>query len=902
MKRRRWLILLLAIPLILVLGLLAAVALIPTDRVAEVAAEKASAALGREVRLDGVELSFLPPGVSLTGIAIAGRTQSDTPVATVERVVLRPRLLPLLRRQVVVDAIILDSPQVLVEVDAESISNLPVLAGGKEAPGEATSPAKDSGGALAFLVRRIQINNAHLTYHDARTETRVSVAGLDQRLRLAGDLAGGALRRISLEGEIEIPNLSVSAPQRLAVPLDSIQIGVAHRASLDLEGDSLSLDHLAVTIQGLALEGTGTIHSLSDSTARTIALELGAGPADLGEILTSLPRELLALSGPDGKPATLPDLDGTLQIEVAVNGRLGGDTIPEVAGSASLDDFSLRYGGLGEVVSALSGRIAFSLDSLVTEGIGGRILDEAFHLDFAIHDLAAPHLRGGVKTTLDLGRAASRGLLPDSVEAAGRVGVDLRADIEVGSPEAGRIDGGIGLEGIRIAAPALLEPVTIGAGRIAFSGDRLQIADLGVGLGESDITIDLDLRRWLPLVFGDTTALPRVDLATRSQLLDLDAILGPADTLTYGDLLFARMAEREIGGRPVEEIAEEAGLGLPAIPPLELKGSIRAGEVRREKLVLRDVVVGLSANGDRIELTDARFEMMGGGIQVAAQVGMPLARGDAEEAPSYPVAFTFQLQDVGAGPFFDTFTPFRDHLTGSLLLAGSGQAVLDQHLLPIRESIRAKGSGAVSDGQLINWPALQKLGQELSAVGFDTLYFKDLASSFSISGPRIMLHQTAVAAGEIGIDAAGSLDFNGELDLGATIHLPQEIVSRIRSDLANRLIAAASAGDGRVPIGVKVAGPALSPSLELDFSVAAANIAEQARAEAERRAREVEEKAKEKIEEEARKAIDRILPGGVDSLRARTGTDSVSVPAAADSARARAEQEARKRLCRLIGC
>jgi len=898
MKRRRWLLLLLIPPLALVLAGVAAVALIPTDRIAQLASDQASAALGREVRVDDVALKLFPrPAVSLTGIEIAGRTQSDTPVATVGRVLLQPRLLPLLRRQVVVDAIVLDEPRVLVEFDAEGIANLPVFAQAGDSTGgepQATSSEAGAGGAIAFLVRRIGINGAHLTYHDARTGTRVVVEGLDQRLSLAGDLAGGALRRIALDGELDIPALSVAAPAHLAVPLDSLRLRVVHKAALDLEGDSLTLDRLAVTVQGLELEGAGTVHALSAPEARTISVRLGAGPADIGALLRSLPRELLALRGADGEPIALPELGGVLQVDVGVAGRLGGDSIPAIDGLVALNNFSLAYGELAEVVSGLDGRIVFSLDSLVSDGIKGRLLGEPLALSFAVRDLAAPRVQASLQAALDLARAKAKKLLPDSVEAAGKVALDLKADVPVPAPVEGRVDGVVELEGVRLRAPGLQVAASIPAGKIVLAAERVETKGFTVKLGESDLALDLAVSNWLPFALGDTAALPKVSFESRSRLLDLDAILGPADTLGYGALLFARLAERDLGGRPVEEVAREAGLGLPTLPPMELKGTVRAGEIRRDGLNLRDVVVGLRANGERLELTEARFQMMGGGIQIAAQIGMPLARGGAEEAPAYPVAFSFQVQDVGAAPFFDTFTPFREHLSGTLLLVGTGSAVLDEQLLPLRESVRASGTAAVSDGQLVNWPALQRLGQELSAVGFDTLTFKDWVGKFSISGPRIMLHQTAIAAGELGIDAAGSLGFNGDLDFGATVHLSRELVSRIRSDLANRLTAAAAAGDGRVPIGVKVTGPALSPKLELDFSAAAANLAAQAK-------REAEEKARAAAEEAARKAAEKILPGA-DSLAKRILPDSLPLPAAADSARAKVEQAAKKKLCGLIKC
>lgn len=926
MKRRNRLLLLL-LPLALAAIGGAAVLLIPTERVAALAAEKAGAMLGREVKIDDVSLALFPrPAVALEGLEVAGRTQDATPVATVGRVLLRPRILPLLRRQVLIDAIIIDQPRVMVEIDADNISNLPVLAGTMDSTGTAVDGATGEGpagaaadspaGALSFLVQRLQINDARLAYRDANTGALIRIDGLDQRLRLAGDLEGGELRRIALDGQVEIAELAVQAPEALAVPIHGIRVAVEHKATLNLAGDVLSLDHLALRVQELALEGSGTVRELTNPEARSVSLRLGAGPVDVGQLIRSLPQGLLTLKGPDGKPTALPEVDGVLSIDVAIDGPLGADSIPAVDGTAAFESFKLGYREFGELVSGLDGKIAFSLDSLTSDGITGRLLGEPMYLAFNVRDLANPHVQAAVRAALDLGRAKSQKLVPDSIDAAGRIALDLRLDLPLPTPEKGALDGSVEFQKVRLQTPALQEPVAIEAGALALQGQRLRADQFAVRLGESDLTLDLDVQDWLPLALGDSAALPKVAFETRSKLLDLDALLGPADTLGYGALLFARMAERPLDGRPVEEVAAEAGLGLPALPPMELKGGVRIGEMRRDGLLLRDVVVGLGANGQRLELTDARFQMMGGGIQVAAQIGMPLARADEEAAPTYPVAFSFQVQDVGAAPFFDTFTPFRDHLSGSLLLVGTGRAVLDEHLLPLRESISASGTAAVGEGQLVNWPALQKLGEQLGAVGFDTLTFNDWVGKFSISGPRIMLHETAIEGPELGVRAAGQLDFNGELDFGATVSLPASITSRIRGDLATRLTGAAAGPDGRVPIGVKLSGPALSPKVEVDFSAAASNLAAEAKRETEAKLREAEEQARARAEEAAREAAGKVadkvtgrltdmLRPGKDSVPPADSippADSVSIPAAADSARAKAEKKVRDKLCGIIKC
>lgn len=900
MKRRNWILALLLVPLFLVLAVLGAVLLIPTERVGALAAEHASTLLDREVTIKRVSLKVFPrPGVSLDQLEVAGRVQDERPVARVGRVELRPRLLPLLRRQVVIDAIVIDQPDILVAIDANSISNLPLierLGEGDEL--DAMASSRKEGAELAFLVRRLEINDAHLTYHDERTGTIVGVDGLTQKLTIAGDLTGGALERIALGGTIAIDSLSAIIPEVLAFPIEGLHLQLAHDALLDLAGDSLHLEHLALGIEGIELSGQGSFYGLADPAVRRVALDLGAGPVDLDQLLGALPEGVLALLTPDGA-STRPKLNGEVRVDVSLVGQLGGDSVPSVTGMIEFDQFGLGLVDPGDLLSELRGAIAFSLDSVVTPGLDGYLLGAPLSLAFRAEDLADPAIEGRVGAQIDLARVTELGLTPDSLELAGHIGVDLQLAGRALAPAETRVDGSLGFRTLEITSPALQEKVEIDSGLFSFADNRVDIDDLVLRLGTSDLRVGLRASEWLGLVLGDTLVLPNVNLAVHSRLLDLDALLGPPDSLTYGTLLFARMAERPIGDRRVEEVAEELGLGLPAIPPMHLDGEIRIGELRREVLVLNDLFVHLTAAGEVLELQEASFDLFGGGINLSAEIGMPVAvRGDEAEI-HYPVDFSFQVEDIGAAPFLDRFTPFRDHLSGSMKVSGSGSATLDEYLLPLRETVSTSGSIDLTEGRLVNWPALRRFGEHLSLADFDTLTFQDWTGRFSISGPRIILHETTIGGGELGIRAAGELDFNGTLDLGATVDLPARLARQVRGEFATRLASAVAAEDGSIPIGVKVTGSATSPKLELDLSSTARSLAEEARkaaaeraraAEAEARERaeelarekveEVEAQAREKVEEKAREATQRVRSKLTDRLtdRLRPKRDSVPPP------------------------
>ncbi|HEX7048680.1 MAG TPA: AsmA-like C-terminal region-containing protein, partial [Longimicrobiales bacterium] len=521
-------------------------------------------------------------------------------------------------------------------------------------------------------------------------------------------------------------------------------------------------------------------------------------------------------------------------------------------------------------------------DSVASSQLLGRLAGQPLELAFAVHDPAAPAIRLNIRTLVDLDQAAALGLLPDSLAAQGRLGVDLAVRAPVLAPARGTVDGTVQFDGVTVTTPALEQPVAIEGGRLVFDGQRVRGEELQIQAGESDVALDLTVNDWLPFALGDSTAVASASFDARSRLLDLDALLGTPDSALYSKLFFARLADRPVDGRPVDEIAEEAGLGLPPLPPIRLDGRLRAYTLRRNGLELQDVDVRVAGRGDRIELTDARFNLMGGGVQVSGRIGIP-AGTPADGEAGFPTVLTYQLRDVGAAPFFNTLTPFRDHLTGSLLMGGTARMVLDEYLLPRRESLTAEGTLAVNGGQLANWTVLSALAERLGLPQFDTLTFHDWTGGFQVAGPQIALTESVIASDEVQVRTAGSFDFAGRLNLTATLLLDPAVAERMRADVASRLTGAVAGPEGRIPLGVRITGPATEPELALDFSRAAENALAKARAE-----------AQERVEAAAAKALD----GAVEQLLPQR--DSLST--AADSARARVEKEVKSRLCKIIKC
>jgi hypothetical protein len=767
----------------------------------------------------------------------------------------------------VIDEIVLERPVVRIEVAADGTSNMPAFSD------DTTSAAS---GDAELNIRRLRVTGGTIMYRDAVTGTVARLAGITQDLAVSGSILSGEVTDAAAAGEIAIDDIDIDAPGRLAWPIRDLRVRIDHDVNVDRAADRLTLEQLKITLQELTLDVTGSVTAMTDSLNRSLDVRAQTGSVDVARLIASLPKALLEGSGGD----VLTGAAGHAQLDVAITGRAGAGEVPDVTGQLSIKDAALARGRHGTIASGLTGLVAFSLDSVTTDGITGHLLGEPLRIALNVHDLANPHGRVMVQTALALAEAQKLGLMPDSAQGSGRVAVDITANGSLEEPAEAVLNGIVDVTGVEIRLASLERPVIVQQGRIALDGRDASAEGLRAAIGASDVTLDFDATEWLPYALGDTLRPPVVTFDARSALFDADEILGvDPDAYTYGELFFARLADRQLDGLTAAQAAEAAGLGMPEVPPITLDGRIRASRFVRGAVPLNDVDITISARDREVDVRAASFRMMGGGVHMTGRLG--LAAPGAAGAATQPLALDYTINDVAAGVFLERFTAFRDNITGNLLVAGTMSMHLDEHLLPVRESLAGAGTAAILEGEIVNWPLLRRLGERIGVAKFDTLAFRDWSGRYRVEGSTVALEESMLESGELAVRAAGTFDLDGTLDLGATVYVPQTWMSRVPGAPAAFLTSAAAGDDGRVPIGARFTGNHRDPSVGIDMSEAGTRIANAAREAAQEQAREAAARAAEQL-------AGQLLPP----------RDSVS--AAADSAKKKVESEVVNRLRRII--
>ncbi len=242
---------------------------LPPQKVRQFVVEQAGKYLHREVRLKSVDLGVIK-GLELEGLEISEKPDFKAGVfAGVETFRFRIRLLPLLRKRVVIDEIMVAGPSLAVVQLKPGVFNFSDLLAAPSIAGKAME-AKPVGLALPFALQA-----SIIALKDGRFSCQDKVSGAQWR--------GGKLQGV-------IKDLSLAQPFGVAVGLQAEQIAPGSlKAKLDFDGQvdlsglssgklTLGIKTLSADIAGLVLSLAGPVHLDGDNIkAEDLKGKLGSG-------------------------------------------------------------------------------------------------------------------------------------------------------------------------------------------------------------------------------------------------------------------------------------------------------------------------------------------------------------------------------------------------------------------------------------------------------------------------------------------------------------------------------------------------------------------------------------------------------------------------------------------------
>lgn len=815
---------------LLILYLAAALALrtlVPPESLARWAEPRAEAALNRDVRIEGAELTLLPRlGVALRGVTVGNLEGFEGPaLARLDRAELRVALLPLVVGDVVVNEAVLVGPDLHLQVDADGDSNFGDLV---PASGEAGRGAGPGPLPISLTIRDVTLERGRAEYRDRRSGRAVIVDSLEGRGRLT---RSDGHREVLLEGRAR--GLRVGLPELRDEPFRPGAAGARLRLRTGDGYRWLEVREGTLSVAGASFSADGRVDSVR-SPVRRLSLVLTAD---------SLELDGLARSSPAG---TLPDpvesVEGVASLRVDVVGPIGGGAAPSVSGEMRLRDAGATVAGRGPVVQGLSGTLRARGDTLTAERLEGTVLGGPFRLTGRLALDSTRSWTGEVESTVSLARLAPAG---PSGPPSGTVEAALDVSGRAGRAAATRARGTAVLRDVVLPADSARAEVRVPEGTLRFRGRSIAWSRLGVGLGTDGLTSTGRLERW-PLLLADSDDRPSLRGTVESVRLDLDRLLPrPEDAPGYGRLLFGRLGRDSLADGHPGDAAAEVGYARPSSLPvagvLELEvDTLLVRPYRFERLDAR-----LEFGPDLIRVEGAEFDVFGGSVRQS--VSLALGEGDRQ-----PFSFSMEGRGMRAGDVLETSSPLGRLVTGTMGLELETTGLLDRRLLPDPDSLVGRGRMTVEGGSLSENPVTGALAGFLSYPALHSPSVERASVPFTLRGSSVTFDTARLNTDAGGLDWTGSVDLGGGLDVGARLRVPRSRLSEIDlegTSLPGRLLdRLRGGGEGPLELGLRLGGTVASPRVGLDTDA----LRSRAREEADDRIRRGVERGRELLEERGR--------------------------------------------------
>ena len=791
------------VALVLAVALVFAVrfrSLLDPEALADRLEPRISQAINRPVSIEGASLRLWPrPGVNIEGVRVENRGMfSETALATADAVVLEPRLLPLLRRQIVIDRIVIRSPRALLRVAEDGTSNF----------GDFVPERTDAGGGddiglpgLSLDVKRVELVDGRAGFRDAMRSRSLQLDGVNLRT----DLDWSGTGSIGTEGTASAEHVILRLPE---APGSSIEMG---EASVEWSGrlagdlDSFELTTGALEAGPFRARLSGQVNSLG-SPVRILDLALHAEGLALADLVGQLDSGL--------RPA------GAVELDLRLRGEAGPEQSPGVSGLVTLRDGSVRTAEDILVASELD------VDAQIQQGdavvtANGRLLDGNLSAagTVALDSLLPFDFRLQADAGLDRVFAAFPPESSSRDEAVasirGHLTVDARVVGRAGDSAEPRIDGTAKFTDLEARFDPLQSPIRANEVPIRLEGETASWQNVRIRLGESEGTTSGQLSD----MYGSREtrrAKPIIDSSVHFGHLDLDAVLPGRreEGLGWGRLALARLGHIRVGGSTADELAATRGQRRPSEFPVIGVLRLTADTLIYSATVIDHVDGTVQLDRQRVEVPRLEFGAYGGRGTAAAS--LELGSGYVE-----PFGLQLELRDVRAEEWLTRHTPLGNSLRGTMGLELELAGGLDTLLLPGENSLAGIGEVRIQDGSVEPNPLTEALAAALGAADPSGGTLDSWASRFRVDDGAVHLSDGRFEFERGDVDLGGSVAFDGTLDLALLLRPDPEQVRSLSGALLEDVPESARgflSQAGPVELGLRVGGRLDRPTVSVDPS------------------------------------------------------------------------------------
>lgn len=534
--------------------------------------------------------------------------------------------------------------------------------------------------------------------------------------------------------------------------------------------------------------------------ATDVDLKIQSRDAGLRELLSLIP-------GVYTEKLRKFDYEGVIFFNLRLSGRISKTEQPLITCEFGATNASLRPSGTDDVLSDIrfkgqyTNRISSARprEQLRLTGVEARLKGQPLRMELVVEDFADPALQLSVRSRIDL-EVLSRFYKPDTLES---ISGNLLADIRIRG-KAGDASGWIS-EGIVEAAQVTFRlkesPVSFEDfnGAISLSGNRLTVRQLSGRAAGSDFTLDGTFDNVYAWLLHDRETM-QATAQLRCRNLDLNELLeeksSPGEDTTYR-LDFS------------DRIRMSLGLNIGMLTFRKFQAWQVTGTVSLQDKVLYGNQVALKA--------------FGGGLLLNGRM-------DASRTDSLLIACDAELKKLDVKEVFTQLGNFGQdviqdkHVKGKLTATVQFASTWSKSLHCNLNKVYAKSKLTIEKGELIDFRPLLPLAKYIKGADLQQVKFETLQNEIEISHQQILIPTMEIRSSVMDLTMSGTHSFSNMVDYRLQLYLSQLLGRKVR-DRNTEFGTIEEDGLGRVRIFLTMKGPLTDPRVTYDRKGAEQKIA-----------------------------------------------------------------------------
>lgn len=742
------------------------VIMFPPAKIAAVVVPEAEKALGRSVKLRKAALSFYPYfGVRLQGLEIANTARegfSTEPFVKLDEFVLKIKLMPLFKKQLAINTIILKRPWILVETDAAgqwNYGDLAILAKDTSAAPEAKPAAGAAGLPIPLTLDKFAIEQGHVLYNDRKGKMKVDLGQIDQTVDISIDRE---LKDIKTTGSLIIRNIAFLSKD-VPKPMTGLVVTLSHDAGINMVDGVASLKQVKLSLQKIGITLTGTVKNFNADPDLDLAIT--SDTIGIADLLAEIPPEMV-------KEIRKTKGTGSLEFVVKLAGTLDKKSgLPQVNGTLKINNGMIQYADLPQSINNLNADMAFTPTNLTINSLGCKLGNNPISIRATIDDFGKPRIDALVDAAVNLDEMKDVIKMPDGNSLGGSFTAKIAAKgiADPADPSKLSINGMIALNNVTSVTPAVARPVIMN-GTIGLTSKSI-LPKLAVKIGASSISLNAELANWIGMAFPDPAkkyARPRLTFTLASPMLNTNEFLAQNQAAVEAD---------KQGAKPPPADTNALLLAGP-LPGIDMIGTVTTTRLIYQQAELSNLTLKFNSVNDVMTL-EVKTGLFEGSMSQNLFV-------DARNNRDLQVKSVLQISGVQVGKLFAAFKSYIPDANALVIECKK----LDKSLsgkVNVRSNLVSRGgtmnqimnamNGRIelqfADGTIGKGKFMEKIaGAVEKFFPLGDMKFRDMSVNATIKDGRVIFDQMSIASPLVGDwGVKGSAGLNGTLDLNVSTRL-----------------------------------------------------------------------------------------------------------------------------------